>query len=230
MRSSGIFMADTKAKPGETHTAEEWAKKWMALNGTRMPEKRISREEYEKMMRNQAIAKGLINIGKKTLGSIAGTVATGGKKFLTELGDRLAENADEAVGSPIFGGGVRDAIFGPQQPRPTPQYAVQMANPLQYTPEELALIQSITQGNTGVGGVSVPGTAGYSMGAGGYGAMPEKQVVFLFDSRNDTITEVLGEFNTVPEAAAETEKLRGQGLPAFYATKSFYLEKQRLKS
>jgi len=53
----------------------------------------------------------------------------------------------------------------------------------------------------------------------------EPQAVFLFDDKTDTVSEILGEFNTVQEAEAEVKKLRGQGLPAYYATRGAYINK-----
>jgi len=53
----------------------------------------------------------------------------------------------------------------------------------------------------------------------------EPQDVFLFDDRTNTVSEILGEFNTVQEAEAEVKKLRGQGLPAYYATRGAYINK-----
>jgi len=60
----------------------------------------------------------------------------------------------------------------------------------------------------------------------------EPQAVFLYDDKTNTISEILAEFNTVQEAEAEVKKLRGQGLPAYYATRGVYANKvgERLKA
>jgi len=60
----------------------------------------------------------------------------------------------------------------------------------------------------------------------------EPQAVFLYDDKTNTVSEILAEFNTVQEAEAEVKKLRGQGLPAYYATRGVYINKanERLKA
>ncbi len=58
----------------------------------------------------------------------------------------------------------------------------------------------------------------------------EPQVVFLFDDKTDTISEVMNEFPTVQQAELEASKLRKQGLPAFYASKGEYVNRVRVKA
>jgi len=60
----------------------------------------------------------------------------------------------------------------------------------------------------------------------------EPQTVFLYDDKTGSISEILGEFDTIQEAEAEVKKLREQGLPAYYATRGVYINKvnERLKA
>ena len=61
-------------------------------------------------------------------------------------------------------------------------------------------------------------------------SQPRSVVVFLFDNKDNTISETLGEFDTAQEAEREVSELRKQGLPAFYATKGEYISRARLKA
>ncbi|MEM0143086.1 MAG: hypothetical protein QXL94_03935 [Candidatus Parvarchaeum sp.] len=54
-------------------------------------------------------------------------------------------------------------------------------------------------------------------------SVAEPQVVFFFDKANDTVSEILSEFDSIPAAEAEVSRLRKQGLPAFYATKGNFV-------
>lgn len=248
-------MVVAKQKADEKLTADEWAKKWEELQEQKIAEpykKTMTQKEYEAMQRRQAIAKGLLDTGKQVLGGIAGRLgsglgntvkwAAGPHPVLNEAAKRLSENYDEAVGTPAYGSMIRETLYGnPNGPlvvRPSAAGGVYS----QYNPQELATLQGLYAsllGGAPNGGVATPGGAptgnvlppGMTIGMGGapmYGN--EKQVVFLFDNRNDTITETLGEFDTVEQAKAEVQKLRGQGLPAFYAAKNYTLESKRLKA
>lgn len=51
-----------------------------------------------------------------------------------------------------------------------------------------------------------------------------KQVVFLFNKRENEVSEVLGVFDKISEAKKEVDKLRKKKLPAFYSSQGYYLE------
>lgn len=253
----------------EKHTINEWIKKL----GSEPQARQLTKEQYEAMIKRQAIAKNLVSAGKNILGGIARRVATTGPELLGKLGQRLAENYDEAVGNPAFGTGIRELLG-------YPQLAVQGMPGMQGMPPEQAALmqrrQAVRQGLSPdqVGYIDYLEAQGMPPEAakaelialqqaeqieqqkmaqmtpeqqaayvqqkaqGGYGYGPaqwqvppeEKQVVFFFDTKDNTISEVLGEFDTVPEAETEVGKLRKQGLPAFFAAKGYYLNKARLKA
>jgi len=55
------------------------------------------------------------------------------------------------------------------------------------------------------------------------------QIVFLLDDKTGAVSTILNEFPNAQEAEAEVNKLRNQGLPAYYATKG-YINNLRLKA
>jgi len=55
------------------------------------------------------------------------------------------------------------------------------------------------------------------------------QTVFLYDDKTDSVSTILNEFPSAQEAEAEVNKLRNQGLPAYYAAKG-YIDNLRLKA
>jgi len=55
------------------------------------------------------------------------------------------------------------------------------------------------------------------------------QTVFLLDDKTGTVSTILNEFPNAQEAEAEVNKLRSQGLPAYYAAKG-YIDNLRLKA
>jgi len=55
------------------------------------------------------------------------------------------------------------------------------------------------------------------------------QTVFLLDDKTGAVSTILNEFPNVQEAEAEVNKLRSQGLPAYYAAKG-YIDNLRLKA
>jgi hypothetical protein len=203
-------------------------------------------QEYDAAMKRQQLLNQLLTAGKNIFGGIASRVATGlpkvanaSARFLGALGQRLAENYDEAVGHPMFGASIRDILYGPQQP--IPQASPYPGNAyFGYGPQNFYLgpngeiigpngeiLQTApypSANSSVVGLVPNSGVTGNAIAESG------KQVVFIFDADNDTITGVLSEFNTVQEAQAEVEKLRKQGIPAFYGAKGVYENKVRLKA
>ena len=56
------------------------------------------------------------------------------------------------------------------------------------------------------------------------------QVVFLYGNKDDKVTEVISEYPSAQEAQAEVEKLKKQGLPAFYGPKGDYIYNARVKA
>lgn len=52
----------------------------------------------------------------------------------------------------------------------------------------------------------------------------QKQVIFLFNRRDNTISEPFGDFDNVEDATREVKKLREKGLPAFFASEKYYRE------
>jgi len=55
------------------------------------------------------------------------------------------------------------------------------------------------------------------------------QTVFLYDDKTGSVSTILNEFPNAQEAEAEVNKLRSQGLPAYYAAKG-YIDNLRLKA
>jgi len=55
------------------------------------------------------------------------------------------------------------------------------------------------------------------------------QTVFLLDDKTGAVSTILNEFPNAQEAEAEVNKLRSQGLPAYYAAKG-YIDNLRLKA
>ena len=55
------------------------------------------------------------------------------------------------------------------------------------------------------------------------------QTVFLYDDKTGSVSTILNEFPNAQEAEAEVNKLRNQGLPAYYAAKG-YIDNLRLKA
>lgn len=49
----------------------------------------------------------------------------------------------------------------------------------------------------------------------------QSQVVFLFNMKENIISELLGTYDDSESAIKEVEKLRKQGLPAFYASEGY---------
>lgn len=220
----------------EKRTAQEWMRKL----GNQVPQRQLSKEEYAAMIKKQQMIKGLLSTGKNILGGISsrvgaglGTVAKAIPPALGALEQRMVENYDEAVGHPAFGNAIRETLYG-RQTVPNP-YSI--PNPYGY---ETGYSGALFEGPNGellnASGEIIQMPPSYYHGAppqesyGAGGGLGDKQVVFFFDARDDTVSEVLGEFDTIPEAQAEVDKLRKQGLPAFYGAKGFYGNKNRLKA
>lgn len=51
---------------------------------------------------------------------------------------------------------------------------------------------------------------------------PQKYVVFMFNPKDNVISESLGEYDTAEEAIKEVYNLRKQDLPAHYCAKETY--------
>ncbi len=50
----------------------------------------------------------------------------------------------------------------------------------------------------------------------------DEQVVFLFNKSKDECGEILKTINGAEEAKSEVDRLRQQGLPAYYSSKHYY--------
>lgn len=212
----------------EKHTAKEWLKK---LGGNPLSEK-LSREQYLKMLQRQNTIKNLLNTGKNILTGIRRNL----RPALHELGNRLQQNYDAAVGKPMYGEGIRNMLGYGERPAPgatNPRYYgyPPMAEP-QYPREIYTIPPELLFGAAPPVTPLMPPLPPMLIPPPPVPqANPnEMQVVFLFDDKNDTISEVMSEFHTVPEAEAETAKLRKQGLPAFYAAKGEYINRTRLRA
>ncbi|MEM4097246.1 MAG: hypothetical protein QXS81_00985 [Candidatus Micrarchaeaceae archaeon] len=107
--------------------------------------------------------------------------------------------------------------FGPQYPREiysiTPETFMAMHNIQQ------PASQSTTMNLQPTNLTAAPVTASNQIQA----PVAEPQVVFLLDKTNNTVSEILNEFSSIPAAEAEVARLRKQGLPAFYATKGDFV-------
>ena len=221
----------------ELHSLEDWKR----IYGT---SPKLSKEEYEKKLRAQQKLeeiKSLLSEGKNTLGNIVKTVSPIASKIAT----RLRENYDTAVGEPRFGRNIREALgfnTGPLNPRgiaPSPSpytfqngYNVPFLTGPQYPrevftiPSPAAAVPFPPQPQPQQPAAQAPAAA-----QGTQAPTSSSQVVFLYDDKDDKITEIMSEYPTAQEAEVEVARLRKQGLPAFYAAKGEYINNgAKLKS
>lgn len=213
---------------------ERSIEEWERILGTNA-DRKVSKEEYEKILKKQQQLekiKGLLAAGKNTLGSIAKTVGP----IASKVADRLQANYDTAIGQPRFGASIREALGynqsplrPPQQPRPVYPFISQYGSGIPFitgpqyprelfsvSPNLLNVVKPMPQMPPSQ--VQVP-TVQQTMQT----PTTNSQVVFLYNDKDDKVTEVMSEYQTVQEAEAETARLRKQGLPAFYGTKGEYI-------
>jgi hypothetical protein len=205
-------------------TAEEWMKR-LGTNPAQYG-KKLTKEEYERTLKAQNTIKNLLGTGRNLLQGIAQTVRPGVK----ELAKRLDANYDTAVGKPMFGTSIREILYPAQLPRQPSQFQYQQypfgypgsAGP-QYPYEYMTMP---------FGGEMMPLNA-YQLGQQQQQqqqSQEEPQVIFLYDDKTSTVSEVIEEVPSRAEAESEIMKLKKQGLPAAYASKETFIGKKRLKA
>lgn len=55
-------------------------------------------------------------------------------------------------------------------------------------------------------------------------AKPVKYVVFMFNTKDNAVSEILSEHDNITDAVKEVCNLRKQGIPAYYSSKGYYIE------
>ncbi len=233
--------------PEEKHTYDDWKKRQDVNKLTREEYEKIRKrqEQLEK-------AKNLISSGKKTLGNIIRDVtpiaskiadrlranydtAIGQPRFGTSIRDMLGFNPtplNPATARPLYPGvnpysaqyqfAVPFVNTGPQYPREL--FAI--------TPDVMNAMRAMANPNTRINVVqpgqpqavqmplinAVPAQPQQTMQT----PTSDSQVVFLYDDKNNRVSEVMNEYPTEQQAALEVAKLRKQGLPAFYAANGIF--------
>ena len=207
---------------------------WERILGTNA-DRKISKEEYEKILKRQQQLekiKGLLAAGKNTLGSIVKTVSP----IASKVADRLQANYDTAIGQPRFGASIREALGYNQSPlRPSPQprpvypfisqygSGIPFVTGPQYPRELFSVSPNLLNVVKPMPQMPPPQMQVPTVQQTMQTPTTNSQVVFLYNDKDDKVTEVMSEYQTVQEAEAETARLRKQGLPAFYATKGEYI-------
>ena len=253
MRSSIIKKVELMT---EKHTLEEWEKK---LGKEKLTKKEY--EKMLKRQKTQETITNLLKTGKNILQGVGRTVSNTLYKVANNpLTDNFRKNyMDTYQGSPLAST-IKNALGW--EPRPTAQVTGyydqfgryinrtgQYVSPWQQQywqypqgatqqnqyqgpqyPQELFRFQSTNAPSEQP--ASSPIVQSQPTVSQPTASPNEPQAVFLYDDKTNTVSEILAEFNTVQEAEAEVKKLRGQGLPAYYATRGVYTNKigERLKA